>query len=149
MFSNILVPTDGSDLAIKAAREAVKIAHVTGARVTAFHVIKPYTLPLERDDAASPPASRSREHYAAETTREANRYLDAVKAIAATAGVECVGHYVSNDAPAAAIVRAAHEYRCDSIVMGSHGRSGIRKLLLGSETQKVLASTDTSVLVVR
>lgn len=75
-------------------------------------------------------------------------HLDAVRKIAESAGVTFTGQYALSDFPADAIVTAAKKYRCDGIVMGSHGRSGMRRLLLGSQTQKVLASAKVPVVVI-
>ena len=67
--------------------------------------------------------------------------------LAREAGVACDAHYAMSDFPATAIVRAVEQYGCDAIVMGSHGRKGLSKLLLGSQTQQVLVSTHVPVLV--
>lgn len=86
--------------------------------------------------------------YAAKAKKVAQRHLDAVRKIAESAGVTFTGQYALSDFPADAIVTAAKKYRCDGIVMGSHGRSGMRRLLLGSQTQKVLASAKVPVVVI-
>ena len=147
MFRNILVPTDGSALSRKAIRGAVQLAKEQKARVTALHVAPPYN-PRVSDEAAvvhfeSPQA------YAERTRAAAGRHLKAVEKAAAAAGVRCDSVLAFNDFPFEAIIRAADRGKCDLIYMASHGRRGISRLILGSETGKVLAHSKIPVLVVR
>lgn len=147
MFKNILVPTDGSSLSKRAAKQAADLAKATGARITAFHVAPAYKFAMNEDyvprDYALPT------DYAAHVAKVAEKHLGDVTKIAKAAGVSCEGHYASSDFPADAIVKAAKKYKCDGILMASHGRSGLGKLFLGSETQKVLAAVSIPVIVVR
>ena len=138
MFKNILVPTDGSALSHSAAESAVALANATGARITAFHVV-----PNSEFDVG--PACLNAERV----SKIAEAILDDVRRLASSAGVPCSSHYVTAHSPAHAIVEAAGTYDCDGIVMGSHGRSGLSRLLLGSETQKVLVSAKVPVMVIR
>lgn len=149
MFTNILVPTDGSELSLKAASAAVKLAKATGARITAFYVADPYTVPVRTEDGTTVRRIPTPEEYATQASKEAHQYLDAVKSVASAGGVECSGSYVAASEPAEAIAEAAATYRCDGIVLGSHGRSGIKKLILGSVAQKVLTTTTLPVVVIR
>ncbi|MGZ9006434.1 MAG: universal stress protein [Burkholderiales bacterium] len=148
MFRNILVPTDGSELSQKAATQAVALAKATGAKLTAFHVAAPYVVPVIDDDGSTVREVVSREDYEARVSTESELMLNGVRNAAATAGVRCDARYKISDSAADAIAHAAQEYDCDGIVMGSHGRSGWRKLLLGSVAQKTLVSTKLPVLVV-
>jgi len=148
MFRNILVPTDGSELSQKAAAQAVAIAKATGAGLTAFHVAAPYVAPVMSDGGSTMREVVSRKDYEARVSTESELMLDAVRNAAAMAGVRCDARYKISDSAADAIVHAAQEYDCDGIVMGSHGRSGLKKLLLGSVAQKTLVSTKLPVLVV-
>lgn len=147
MFKNILVATDGSDLSRKAARKAIGIAKSLGASVTAFHVAPAYHMDVTDDyiprDFVLPGA------YATRAKRVANRLLESVTKPAAAAGVPCAAYYAVSDFPADAIVKAAKKYKCDAIAMASHGRSGLGRLLLGSQTQKVLAHTKLPVIVLK
>jgi nucleotide-binding universal stress UspA family protein len=147
MFKNILVPTDGSALSKKAAKQAVALAKATGARITAFHVAPAYNMHISEDYV--PVSYTFRNEYAANIKKAAEQYLGAVQKIARAAGVRCQSVFVTDDFPAQAIVRAARRYKCNGILMASHGRRGLNKLLLGSETQKVLASATVPVIVVR
>ena len=79
----------------------------------------------------------------------AQRHLEGIRKAAEKARVKFSGEFAMDDDPAGAIVKAARKYRCDGIVMGSHGRSGVARMLLGSQSQKVLASANVPVMVVR
>ena len=145
MFTHILVPTDGSDLSHTAAVNAVALAKVTGANLTALHVAEPYSTRVHEEhvplDFVLP------DDHAKKVQQEAAPHLEDVKKLAAVAGVRCDTRMALSNFPAEAIVEAAEKLGCDAIVMGSHGRTGFSKLLLGSETQKVLVRTKVPVLV--
>ena len=147
MFKNILVPTDGSALSNKAVRRAVQLAKEQKARVTAFWV-GPEWRPGSRGDSSltgfvSPAA------HAAAVRKDADRVLAPVKRAAAAAGVSCKCVHAEGTFPFEEIVKAVQRNRCDLVVMASHGRRGISRLLLGSETSKVLAHSKVPVLVER
>jgi nucleotide-binding universal stress UspA family protein len=147
MYHNILVPTDGSAASRKAIRRAVQLAKEQKARVTGFYVGPPWQLPLYGEYV--PPELLSPKMHAAAVRKTAARYLGAVKKAASAAGVRCKSYYVMAERPYEEIVRAERRNRCDLIVISSHGRRGISRLLLGSETGKVLAHSKIPVLVVR
>jgi nucleotide-binding universal stress UspA family protein len=147
MFKRILVPTDGSAPARKAIKRAVQFAREQKARVIGFYVGPPWQLPMYSEyipaDLMSP-----KEHNAA-VKKTAARYLGAVKKAARAAGVPCSVRYVLGAHPYDEIVKEARRGRCDLIAIASHGRRGISRLLLGSETSKVLAHSGIPVLVCR
>jgi len=147
MFKNILVPIDGSALSKKAVKKAVALAKLTGAKITGFHVAPAYKFNVYAD--YIPPNFVLPKDFEVRTKKVAEKHLESVKKEATAAGLKYQGIYVSSDFPADAIVKAVRKYGCDLIVMASHGRSGLSKLIIGSETQKVLASTSTPVLVMR
>ena len=147
MFRNILVPTDGSPLSRKAIRGAVQLAKEQKSRVTALFVSPPYN-PRVSDDATVVHVISPRD-YEARMRKVASQHLGAVEKAAAAAGVSCDAVHAYNDFPYEEIVRAARRRKCDLIYMASHGRRGISRLLLGSETSKVLAHSSIPVLVVR
>jgi nucleotide-binding universal stress UspA family protein len=147
MYTNILVPTDGSTLSHRTVRDAVKLARKIGATITAFYVAPTYHIEIYADYV--PPDMITPLQHAASAKKTAQRHLNAVKKVAAEKRVACNGYYVMSDTPAEAIVKAARKYQCDLIVMGSHGRSGLSKLFLGSQTSKVLAQSSIAVLVHR
>jgi len=147
MFKNILVPVDGSSLSLKAARIAARLAREQKARLTAFYVAPPYR-PYVREE-TSVTQYESPQQHAARTKAAALKVLRAVERVAAAARVPCKSLFVPGDFPYADIVRTARQRKCDLIVMASHGRRGISRLLLGSETSKVLAHSAIPVLVCR
>jgi len=147
MFKNILVPIDGSALSKKAVKKAVALAKLTGAKITGFHVAPAYKFNVYAD--YIPPNFVLPKDFEVHTKKVAEKHLESVKKEAETAGLKYQGVFVSSDFPADAIIKAVKKYGCDLIVMASHGRSGLSKLIIGSETQKVLASTTTPVLVMR
>lgn len=147
MFRNILVPTDGSALSRKAIKKAVALAKKTGARVTGFHVAPAYKYNVYAD--YIPPDFLSPGGHEARQKKVAARHLEVIKKECGAAGVRCTTGFACSDFPADAIVKAVKKYKCDLIAMASHGRSGFSKLLIGSETQKVLAGTNIAVLVLR
>ncbi len=147
MYKNILVPTDGSALSRRTLRDAAKLARKLGARITGFYVAPTYHIEVYADYV--PPDMISPQQHLAQAKKTAQRHLDAVRKAATENRVACAGYYVMSDSPADAIVKAARKYKCDLIFMGSHGRSGLSKLLLGSQTSKVLSQSRIPVLVHR
>ncbi len=147
MYRNILVPTDGSAPSRKAIRRAVQLAKEQKARITGFYVGAPWQMPIYGEYV--PPEVISPKVHTAAVRKTAARYLGAVKKAAAAAGVRCKCAYVMGDYPHREIIKAVRRNRCDLIVIASHGRRGISRLLLGSETSKVLAHSRIPVLVCR
>ena len=145
MFRHILLPTDGSDLSEGAIKEGVRLAKIIGAKVTGLCVMPfPHTFFSEMEiptQALDQAIKRSKE--VAET------YLAAIEKEAKEKEVACVTVYEMNDFPYEAIIRLAGRKGCDLIMMASHGRRGVRGLLVGSETQKVLTHSKIPVLVYR
>jgi nucleotide-binding universal stress UspA family protein len=147
MFKHILVPTDGSELSKRAAAAAIEQARATGARLTVLHAMPPAT-PLVFGEML-PVAYMPPDEHENLVNRAADIYLGDVKAQADAAGVECHTVKLVSDFPAQTIVDTAKTRHCDAIWMASHGRRGMAAILLGSETQKVLAHTDLPVVVFR
>lgn len=145
MFKHILLPTDGSALSLRAVDTGIALAASLGADVHAFHVVNPYPeLSYVVDMART-----NQEFFLQEAIKQTEGYLQEVNQRAAAAGVSCKSEHTIGDKPYAAIVAAATRHGCDLIVMASHGRHGVNRLLLGSETQKVLVSCAVPVLVCR
>ena len=147
MFRNILVPTDGSAPSRKAIKRAVQLAREQRARITGFYVGPAWQLPVYAE--LAPMEVVSPKAHAAAVARTAQRVLAAIKKTAAAARVPCRCRHAMGDRPYDEIVKAARRYRCDLIVIASHGRRGISRLLLGSVTSKVLAQSTLPVLVCR
>ena len=147
MFQRILVPTDGTASSNRAVQAAAAVANRFGATLTLFHALPKFRSPYYPDGSVI--AWPTQKAYLAESAMSANNLLAQAKAPIERKGVKVATVHVYNDFPAEAIVAAATKAKADLIVMASHGRKGLQKLLLGSETQKVLALTKLPVLVVR
>ncbi len=143
MYRHLLVPIDDSALSVETVRQAVTFAGALGAKVTFFHANADYAATsdgaLER--VLSPSAFN--EHVAG----EARALLAKAEAVARAANVVYGSVHATSDRPYAAILDAAEHNGCDLIFMASHGQRGIRGLVLGSQTQRVLQHTTIPVLV--
>lgn len=146
MFTHILVAVDRTPLSLKAFNNAVAIARRSGARLTVLHVMygSPYV-----DAMISAYDAKLIEQWQRATAAAVRKLFDMLQRRARRAGVKCDMRTVTADRVADAITDVARRRRCSLIVMGSHGRQGIEKLLLGSEAQKVLTHSDRPVLIVR
>jgi nucleotide-binding universal stress UspA family protein len=133
MYQRILVATDGSTLSKKAVNSAIALAATCGAYFEG-------SIPL-----AASEIGRIEKQW----TEAAQASLDAVQKIAKTKGVTVKTVTVKSDVVSDAIIATAKKQKVDLIVMASHGRKGIKRLLLGSETQQVLTHSHTPVLVLR
>jgi len=147
MYKHILIPTDGSELSRRAIAAGVKLAKSVGAKVTGFFAAPPAT-PVVYEDFL-PVGYMTPEQHAQLIEKTAARYLEVIEKAAKAAGVACECVHVTNDFPADAILAMAKKKGCDLIFMASHGRRGLRGVLLGSETQKVLTHSKIPVLVYR
>jgi nucleotide-binding universal stress UspA family protein len=147
MFKHVLVPTDGSTLSLRAAKNAVRFAKAHGARITAFYAAPEYHPNIAGD--YLPANFVPLAVFEKQIKKAADKYLEQIKKLAAVGGVTCSGLFASNDSPYQAIIAAAKERKCDLIFMASHGRSGVAGLLIGSETNKVLTHCKLPVLVYR
>ena len=149
MYKHILVPTDGSKLAAKGIREAVQLAKSLGARLTGVYVVAPFTPQLYSEGSAYLTRAVSPKDYEALTGKEAKRALSVIARAARAAGVRFAERVVTEGQPWKGVLQVARAARCDLIVMGSHGRSALGGLMLGSETVRVLARSKIPVLVAR
>ncbi|MBI4293401.1 MAG: universal stress protein [Betaproteobacteria bacterium] len=147
MYRNILAPTDGSELSHKAVLEAARIAKSMGAKLLLLHVRSPIDIPHHVEGGV---LSRYGEgKLMEEIAVEERRLLDAALAVAASAGVEAEGSFISGYSPYESIIRVAKDQNSDLIVMASRIRHGIPRFVIQSETHKVLMNTEIPVLVVR
>jgi len=145
MYKHVLLPTDGSELSAKAVRDGIQLAKEIGARVTAVHVTPPF-YPSEMSPSSL--TAHAQEHEA-KSKESAKRALGAVEEAARASGVPCTTLHRVSDGPFEEIIQVATECGCDLIFMASHGRRGVKALLLGSETNKVLTHSTIPVLVTR
>lgn len=143
-FAHLLVPLDGSELAETALESALVLAERFNAQVTLLRVV-PAPVELKSIYGVSGVEVAGKGHE--ERVREAQEYLDAIAARYPGANLQLrVG---KSGAPAEGIVDAARVVEADLIVLSSHGRGGVERLVLGSVTDKVVRSTTRPVLVVR
>lgn len=147
MYKSILIATDGSALSKKAISAGIELAVLTGASVTALKVVPRYPLSyFEGGTAISASEVAKTEKQWAEA---ANAVVQAVKASAEAKGLKARAVTKSSDFVAESVIAVAKKHKCDLIVMASHGRKGIKRLLLGSETMHVLTHSAIAVLVLR
>lgn len=144
MFKHILVPVDGSSTSLKAVAKAAGLAKAFGSQVTAVYVLDPYPFTGVGADFAYGQAQ-----YLTAATAEANKALDDVKSSMADSGVTLNTLVGEGHAVHEGIVRVGENVGADLIVMGSHGRRGLEKLVLGSVAQRVLQVAHVPVMVVR
>jgi nucleotide-binding universal stress UspA family protein len=147
VFKNILVPTDGSSLSLKAATQGVALAKSVGAKVTGFFAAPPATPVVYRNNL--PVGLAQPGEHAKIIEKTAAKHLDAIERLAKKAGVKFEGVHATNDYPADAILDIAKKKKCDAIVMGTQGEGGLRGMFIGSVTQKVLNQSKIPVLVLR
>ncbi len=147
MYKKILLPVDDSALSIAAALKGVALAQALSAEVVAFEVLAPYQLPVYLDPV--PDSYPSPEEYETHSRSRALHRLKIIADAAAGANLRCQ-QMVDFDANAAqTIVNTAAGEHCDLIFMGSHGRSGLSRIFLGSVATKVLTLSQIPVLVHR
>ena len=147
MYRKILIATDGSSLSRKAVKEGIALANKIGAKVVGFYAPEDYRVMFYSEFV--PPIVATEEEFQAYSEKAAAKKLAFVQKNADAARVPYEGYYVASIAPWQAIIDAAKKKRCDLIVMGSHGRSGLAAVVLGSQTTKVLTHSKISVLVTR
>jgi nucleotide-binding universal stress UspA family protein len=147
MYRKILAVAFGTDLSMKAVKEAAQLAKGLTAKLFVLHVRSPMDIPHHVEGGA---ISRfGTEKITDEIDREERKFLEAAVALAASVGIEAETGYVTDLSPYKAIIRVAQEQHCDLIVMGTRIRHGIPGYFVKSETQKVLAHTEIPVVVVR
>ncbi len=146
MYQHILICTDGSALSHKAVSNGIALAAALGAQVLAYTVVPKY--PHWNSDTRMPMTQSETANFENERAMEAQAIVDAVREEAHERDVKIIA-LTGKGAIAENIIRAAKKHHCDLIVMASHGRKGMQRLLLGSETLDVLTHTHIPVLVLR
>lgn len=139
MYKHLLLPTDGSELSMHGVRQGLELAKAINSKVSVIVVALPYPL-------IHPATGESWRKAQQEMAESA---FAAVKGVADAMGVQVSTIIKVDETPADAIVQAAQEQGCDLIVMSSHGRRGVRRLLLGSQTAEVVSRSLVPVLVAR
>lgn len=146
MFKNILVPTDGSELSEKAFASAIEFARLNGAKLVALSVAEPYPFSAYSEGAA---VAFDPNIYEDRMNELARMHVQKLAERAKDAKLECETVVAQSFSPYEEIINTAKKRGCDVIFMGSHGRRGLNRLLIGSETNKVLTHTSLPVLVIR
>ncbi len=145
MYRHIFIPTDGSSQSERAVEQGLALAAQVGARATVFTALEPFhMLSLDPQQIAD-----TRNMYERHARQWAGNHLQAAEEKARALGVACETVMVEHGHPYEAIIDHATRGGCDLIVMASHGRQGVKALLLGSETAKVLTHSSIPVLVYR
>ena len=147
MYKRILVATDGSTLSKKAVTSAIGLAAACGAELIALKVVPRY--PQAYFEGSIPLSVQDVSRVEKQWTEAAQAAVDAVVKSAKAKNVVAKGVTSKSDIVSDAIIAAAKKQNADLIVMASHGRKGIKRLLLGSETQQVLTHSHIPVLVLR
>ena len=149
MYANILLSTDGSDVAKKGVAHGLALAKSLNAKVAVITITEP--LPVDYGSGHAGgwiPSQEEFDRFDEACKERAGKVLDEARAMAEQIGISAELLHVPDAHPATAIIETAKSRSCDLIVMASHGRRGIRKLLLGSQTSEVLVDGSVPVLVV-
>lgn len=146
MFRNILVPTDGSEFSRHAIEQGIELAKLSGGKITALHVAKPFR--GSPYGTFGPSEDVLEQGHARREHDTADHLFEDIVTMARNAGVVADTVLSTGRDVYREIVATAASNHCDLICMASHGRHGLSGVLLGSETQKVLTHVTTPVLVV-
>jgi len=148
MYKKILIATDGSEFAAKAVKHGLSLAKVTKASVTIVTVTEIWSaleMAHKSKVGIKDPISDYEKHAAA----VAEKNLGSAEKLAKQSGVTYTCVHIKDSHPAEGIIEAANKRKCDLIVMASHGRRGIQKVLLGSVASEILTHSKTPVLIVK
>jgi nucleotide-binding universal stress UspA family protein len=148
MFKQILVPVDGGDLMESTVKRACSFAKESDASLTFYHAKPTYFPPVMAGEGVIVDVGAN-DAFRAAMSKQAENILASAAQLANEYGVKFVSTSSECDSPYEGIIAAAQNSQCDLIFMSSHGRRGVRALLLGSETQKVLTHCNIPVLVFR
>jgi nucleotide-binding universal stress UspA family protein len=148
VYKKILIATDGSDLADRALEHGLALAKAVGADVVLVTVTEMWSA-LEMSREAGRKVLQAIETYEQVEADRAKSILAAAAARAETASVRVETRHVSDRRPSEGILDAARETACDLIVMATHGRRGVNRVLLGSQTNEVVTHSNIPVLVLR
>lgn len=146
MYDHILIATDGSELAQKGIDHGLALAKALGSKVTVITATEAFPLIYGREWQPTPELAKSFEE---ENSAAANEIFAKVKDEATKIGIAVETVHVSEMPASDAILDAAASLGCNLIVMSSQGRSGIAKMLLGSQASRVVSNSSIPVLVVR
>jgi nucleotide-binding universal stress UspA family protein len=143
VFKHILIATDGSEPAERAAEQGLELAKAVKAKVTAVTATEPWVAVVAGDAAIGFPSK----DYDESAGKAAAQFTERVAEKARAADIPCTTVHMRDQFAAEGIIAAAREHGCDLIVMGSHGRRGLAKVLLGSVATRVLGLSPVPVLI--
>ena len=147
MFTRIMLATDGSKLSQKAVKSAIDMASKFNAELVAVKVIPRYVQTYF--EGSFTVADIDVKSIEAQWAAGAQQVLDKISSSAAAKGVSVKTSVIKSDDISEGLIKAANKMKVDLIVMASHGRKGIKRVVLGSETQNVLTHSEVPVLVLR
>lgn len=146
MYKTILISTDGSELANRGLAHGAELARRFGARLVVVTVTEMQSAP---GGIEYPAAISTLQQYNAAMKARAEQIFASARAAVDLSGIDATMLHAADSFAAEGIVNTAREQGADLIVMASHGRRGVGRLLLGSQTVEVLTHTTIPVLVVR
>jgi nucleotide-binding universal stress UspA family protein len=146
MFKKILIPIDGSELALRAADLGVNLAKETSAEVVFLHAIVPYIPPYTAEFDLDGRTVALIESAASQASQD---MLDAAEAIAKKSNVMTQRYAETSTRPEMLIDKIVKEMKCDLIVIATHGRGGVGRFFMGSVTTRLLHIATVPVLVYR
>ena len=147
MYQHLLLPTDGSPLSDKAVEAGLSLAALSGAAVVALKVVPHY--PRSYFEGGLATDTNDMKRIEQQWSEAALTLVNTIKDRGNERNVAVTAVVVKSDLVAEAVIETAQNHHCDLIVMASHGRKGIKRMLLGSETQHVLTHASVPVLVLR
>ncbi len=147
MYQRILIATDGSTLSRKAVDSGIEMAELTGAQIVALKVVPRY--PVSYFEGGIALSVNNVSNIEKQWAEAAQAVVAAVKAKAEAKGVRAKAVTHTSDLVAESIISVAKKNKCDLIVMASHGRRGLKRVLMGSETMHVLTHSHIPVLILR
>lgn len=147
VYKKILIPTDGSPPSSAAARAGVDMAKQLGAEVVGVYVSPDFRFLIYGDQ--FPMSSVTEDEYKALEKKAGEDYLNEIQAAAQAAGVKFTPYMAYGNSASDEIIAAAAKHHCEMIFIGSQGRGGLSRFLLGSVTSKILSTCDKPVLVYR
>ena len=145
MYTHFLIAIDDSELANEALEQGVVLAKKLAAKVTIVNVTEPWTGLIGGDVMVSFPV----DEYEKATSKQASEMLANAQNIASGAGLKSETVHVKDSYPADGILETADKHGCDLIVMASHGRRGVSRMLLGSQANSVVTRSTIPVLICR
>lgn len=147
MYQCILIATDGSPLSDKAVDSGLSLAALAGAKVVALKVVPHY--PRSYFEGGLATDTNDMKRIETQWSEAAHALVNGIKSKGSEHNVDVTPLVVQSDLVAESVIETAQNHHCDLIVMASHGRKGIQRMLLGSETQHVLTNASVPVLVLR